>query len=68
MALAMKKFDKYWDMCDKIFAMVTFPDPRYKMLAITYYFDLIYGDSGVMPANDISNIIKKLYQEYASKD
>ena len=29
MAYEMKKFDKYWDMSNKIFAVATFLDPRY---------------------------------------
>ena len=55
-------------MCNKIFAMVMFPDPRYKMLAITYLFDLIYGDNGGVHANVILSVIKRLYEENVLKD
>lgn len=61
MAFAMKsKFDKYWDMSNKNFAVATFLDPRYKMLPITYYFNLIYGVNGVVHANDILSVIKSI--------
>ena len=68
MTYDMKKFDKYWDMSNKIFAVATFLDPKYKMLAITYFFNLIYGGNGGVHASDILSVIKRLYQEYVLKD
>jgi len=51
-------------MSNKIFAVAIFLNPRYKMLAVTYLFDLIYGDNGGVHANDILSVIKRLYEEY----
>ena len=55
-------------MSNKIFAVAIFLNPRYKMLAVTYLFDLIYGDNGGVHANDILSVIKRLYEEYVQKD
>jgi len=48
-------------MSNKIFAVATFLDPKYKMLAITYFFNLIYGGNGRVYANDILSVVKRLY-------
>ena len=58
MSFEMKrKLDKYWDMSNKTFAVAIFLYPRYKMLAITYLFDLIYGDNDGVPANNFLSVI-----------
>ena len=36
------KFEKYWDIANKLLEIAIIFDPRYKMKSIKYYYKLLY--------------------------
>lgn len=63
----MVKFSKYWEITSGILAVASVLDPRYKMISVDFYLKEIYGVDIGTKSEDICNLLKALYREYASK-
>ncbi|MCL7028797.1 hypothetical protein MKW94_014033 [Papaver nudicaule] len=59
-----ERFDKYWKLTSKTFAVACILDPRFKLKSVDYYFPLIYVNSEKKKAK-IKAILFKLYDKYA---
>ncbi|KAI3831607.1 hypothetical protein MKX03_017455, partial [Papaver bracteatum] len=62
----MKKFEKYWILSSKIFAIASILDPRFKMKLVDYYLPLIYPGNSEVKKLEVIEVLKRLYTEYAT--
>nr|DAD23119.1 TPA_asm: hypothetical protein HUJ06_024582 [Nelumbo nucifera] len=69
MANRMKqKYDKYWDECSLVFAIAVVLDPKFKMEIVTYYYNLIYGETAEKHVTRVREAMHDLYSEYVGFD
>ncbi|RLN04677.1 activator-like transposable element [Panicum miliaceum] len=67
MAISMsKKFNKYRKKSSTTLAIACFLDPRYKKRLIEFYMRKFYGHASNVRVDEIVDVIKKLYQFYAT--
>lgn len=62
----MKKFERYWQLTSKTFAIASILDPRFKMKLLDYYFPLIYPGNSEEKKLEVMEVLKRLYNEYAT--
>ncbi|KAI3956739.1 hypothetical protein MKW92_053398, partial [Papaver armeniacum] len=62
----MKKFEKYWKLSSKTFAITTILYPQFKIKLVDYYFPLIYPGSNEEKKLEVLVVLKILYNEYAT--
>ncbi|XP_026428967.1 zinc finger BED domain-containing protein RICESLEEPER 1-like [Papaver somniferum] len=62
----MKKFEIYWQLTSKTFAIASILDPRFKMKLLDYYFPLIYPGNSEEKKLEVMEVLKRLYNEYAT--
>ncbi|RLM65821.1 hypothetical protein C2845_PM16G00740 [Panicum miliaceum] len=62
------KFEKYWDIANKLLEIATILDPRYKMKSIEYYYRLIYDPFvAELRIESARKSFLELFGEYASQ-
>nr|DAD43719.1 TPA_asm: hypothetical protein HUJ06_001949 [Nelumbo nucifera] len=69
MANRMKqKYDKYWDECSLVLDIAVVLDPRFKMEIVTYYYNLIYGETTERHVTRVREAMNDLYSKYVGFD
>ncbi|CAL5039304.1 unnamed protein product [Urochloa decumbens] len=64
----LNKFEKYWDIANKLLEIATILDPRYKMKSIEYYYRLLYDPFvAELRVNSTRKLFSDLFGEYASQ-
>lgn len=67
MATAMlAKFDKYWNKSNTALAVASFLDPRFKMRIVQFCMEFIHQDMHPIKVTEFLNIIRNMYDCYAS--
>lgn len=61
-----KKFEKYWKKSCTTLAIACIFDPQYKRRLVEFYMRKFYGNDSQSHVDGLVNVIKKLYQFYAS--
>jgi len=62
------KFEKYWDIANKLLEIATILDPRYKMKSIEYYYKLLYDPFVAdLRIESARKSFLELFNEYASQ-
>ncbi|CAO2149038.1 unnamed protein product, partial [Urochloa humidicola] len=64
----LDKFEKYWDIANKLLEIATILDPRYKMKSIEYYYHLLYDRFvAELRIDSARKSFSELFGEYASQ-
>ena len=62
------KFEKYWDIANKLLEIAIILDPRYKMKSIEYYYKLLYDPFVAdLRIESARKSFLELFNEYASQ-
>ncbi|XVF68759.1 hypothetical protein PTKIN_Ptkin11bG0027000 [Pterospermum kingtungense] len=61
------KFDCYWSLCNLVFSIAAFLDPRLKFEFVKFSYDAIYGPDSQMQFNRFREVLTDVYHEYANK-
>ena len=65
MAIKMlAKFDKYQSKVHDILSLAIVPDPRYKLMLLTFYFNKMYNNKANEEIEKVENLIFELFVEY----
>ena len=66
----LDKFNKYWLEVNGIMAVASVLDPRYKLVLVRYYYEIIYGPLGAdevqASIDSVEDFCKVLFKEYAN--
>ncbi|KAL5710386.1 Ulp1 peptidase [Ranunculus cassubicifolius] len=62
-----EKFKKYWSVCSLILAVAVVLDPRFKIMFVQFYYNLIYGADHKTYVTEVQSTLFELYNEYASQ-
>ena len=62
------KFEKYWNECCLVLAVVVVFDPRYKMSLVEYYYNKIHDSLAVTYVEHVRNALLELFNEYDEVD
>ena len=66
----LDKFNKYWLEVNGIMVVASVLDPRYKLVLVRYYYEIIYGPLGtdeVQASTDsVEDFCKVLFKEYTN--
>ncbi|KAG8373112.1 hypothetical protein BUALT_Bualt12G0136700 [Buddleja alternifolia] len=62
-----RKFDKYWEKSNLLMAIAAVLDPRYKMMALEFFFPKLYSpEKAVTELAFVRRTLYDLYSEYVS--
>ncbi|MCL7032874.1 hypothetical protein MKW94_017344, partial [Papaver nudicaule] len=59
-----ERFEKYWDLTSKTFAIASILDPRFKLKSMAFYFPQIYHHASQEMQSEVRGILNRLYNEY----
>ena len=60
----LAKFDKYQSKVHDILSLAIVPDPRYKLMLLTFYFNKMYNNKANEEIEKVKNLIFELFMEY----